>query len=256
MFDYIEFIEEPKTTSFSPSVGLTGNSFVIGGDNMIDVKNVYFVDVFQKKIEVSFTNYTTPQGAVVLLGVVPVLDGTLGKYIVRVENSLGYHDFCCFEHYVGTQTLIRNISGDDTEQIDDKYSINSEISNSPTNTQGFEIIRLAYSPIGPSNKIIIQAEISLQSSYWGSAVMALFKNNETTPRKVWNYALMGLNFGQIAKIGFVADAQSTSAQTWKLRVGRAAGTYPIIYVNRDSSTSLPYGGATSSWMSITEIDDS
>ena len=82
-----------------------------------------------------------------------------------------------------------------------------------------------------------------------------FKGSETTPRKVWNYSLLGLNFGQSAKIGYVAEAEATTTQTWSVRVGRAAGTFPIIYVNRDSSTTLPYGGAASSWMSITEIDD-
>jgi hypothetical protein len=254
MSNQITFIKKPIITSFGPTVGFTGNSFIIYGENLEDTERVYFIDAFEQKKEVGFNKSTTAQGTPILTGTIPVLDGTLGKYIVRAENSLGFDDFCCFEHYVSTQTLIRHISGDDTKQTNDRLSINSEISASPTNAQGFEVLNLSYNPVGPTNKLLIQAELSLQSNYWGSAVVALFKDSETTPKKVWNYSLLGLNFGQIAKIGYVAEAESTSAQIWKVRVGRAAGTFPIIYVNRDSSTNLPYGGAASSWMSITEID--
>ena len=55
------------------------------------------------------------------------------------------------------------------------------------------------------------------------------------------------------ELGYVMDAGGTATQTWRVRVGRAENTYPIIYVNRNSETSVPYGGAASSWMSITEV---
>ncbi len=250
----ITFIKKPIVSGFSPLLGLTSTTFTVFGSYLEDAESLYFVDVFGKKTQVSFSkNGTAPNTT--LTGSIPVLDGTIGKYLVRVENSLGHSDFCCFQHHVSTQTNIVNISGDDTKQINDKYSINSAISHTPTNTEGFEILNLNYIPVGPSNKLVVQAEVSLQSSFWGSAVLALFKNSETTPKKVWNYSLLGLNFGQVAKIGYVADAESTNTQTWRLRVGRASGTLPVIYVNRDSNTSQPYNGATSSWMSITEIDN-
>jgi hypothetical protein len=256
MSDSITFINKPVITTFSPYVGFTGNTFNISGENLLDVEHVYFIDVFGEKTEVTFSTFENlVNNTIMLTGQVPMLDGTIGKYVVRVENALGYDDYCCFEHWVSTQTNIQNISGDDITQIDDKYSINAEINNTPTNTQGFEIMSLSYDPIGPTNKIIIQAEVSLQSSFWGAGVLALFKNWETTPKKVWNYSLLGLNFGQVAKIGFVADAGSTNTQTWRLRVGRVAGTFPVIYINRNSNTSIPYSGATSSWMSVTEIDN-
>lgn len=86
-------------------------------------------------------------------------------------------------------------------------------------------------------------------------MIALFKGNETTPRKVWNYVLLGTNFGQVAKLGYVADSENLSPQTWRVRLGRAEGTLPIIYVNRNAATSTPYGGNTNSWAMITEIDD-
>jgi len=250
----ITFIKKPIINAFDPVLGLTGRSFTVFGANLEDTESLYFVDVFGKKTQVNFSKTGEPPSAM-LSGTIPVLDGTIGKYLVRAENSLGYSDFCCFQHHVTTQTNIVNISGDDTKQVDDKYSINSTISHAPTSTEGFEILNLSYSPVGPSNKLIIQAEVSLQSSFWGSAVLALFKNYETSPKKVWNYSLLGLNFGQVAKIGYVDDAETTISQTWRLRVGRALGTHPIIYVNRDSNTSQPYDGATSSWMSITEIDN-
>ena len=130
----------------------------------------------------------------------------------------------------------------------------AEISDTPTNTQGFEILDLSYTPVSPSTKLIVQCQLSLQSNFWGSAVIALFKDSETTPRKVWNYSLLGMNMGQVAKMGYLVESTSMSSQTWRVRVGRAENTYPTIYINRNSQSSTPYGGATSSWMSITEID--
>ena len=65
---------------------------------------------------------------------------------------------------------------------------------------------------------------------------------------------MGINFGQVAKLGIVEDSSSLSPQVWRVRVGRTHNTYPTIYINRSVESATPYGGATSSWMSITEID--
>jgi len=254
MSNAITFIKKPVVETFYPPNGLGGIGFIITGQNLEDAEHVYFIDAFENKVEVPFNKVLEQSGATKLTGIVPVLDGTLGVRMVRVENSVGYSDKCCFSPLVSTQTSIANISGDDVIQIDDKYAINAEISDTPTNTQGFEVLTLTYTPVSPSTKLVIESHLSLQSNFWGSAVVALFKNNEATPKKVWSYALMGINFGQVAKLGVIEDSSSLTPQTWRVRVGRTHNTYPTIYINRSVESATPYGGATSSWMSITEID--
>jgi hypothetical protein len=253
MSNQITFIKKPVITSISPQSGFSGTSFTIYGQNLEDVKSVFFVDPFEREISASF-NVGYQGSSAVLFGKVPSVDGTTGQHMVRVRNEVGQDSFCCFVPYTPTFTSIPNISGDVTKQNDDRYAINSEISDTPSRIQGFEVISLSYIPQAGNHKLLIQAEVSVQSSFWGSAVVALFKNNEWTPRKVWNYSLLGINMGQVAKIGFVAQAEGLGSQTWRVRVGRAANTYPIIYINRNIQTSIPYGGAASTWMSITEIE--
>mgnify|MGYP003628327363 CR=1 FL=1 len=48
---------------------------------------------------------------------------------------------------------------------------------------------------------------------------------------------------------------SLGTQVWKVRIGRSAGTFPLIYLNRNSQNATPYAGAASSWIAITEIDN-
>lgn len=252
MHDILTFIHKPEITSFSPTVGFSGTAFMIQGNNLVDVEGVDFIDAFGNVYQASFSYNSINQ---IINGSVPNIDTTLGEYVVRVKNSLGHSDWCCFTPYQATQTNITNISGDDAKQTSDKITVNAEINDTPDSSQGFEVMHLSYDPARIGNKLIIQCELSLQSSFWGSAVVALFKDNETTPAKVWNYALLGLNFGQIAKLSYVADINTLTAQTWRVRIGRAAGTYPLIYLNRNSQTATPYGGSTSSWIAITEIDN-
>ena len=247
-----EFIKSPSITDVSPKSGFVGTSFVITGENLEDVTKVFFIDAFERKTQASF-NKSTQYGNTVITGYVPSIDNTTGQHLIRVENESGTGDFCCFTPFTTTQTNIPNISGDVTTQNDDRFAINSVIDNAITSSQGFQVLSLSYSPRMGNNKLLIQCELSLQSSFFGGAVVALFKDNETTPKKVWNYMLMGLNLGQVARLGYVAPAVGTAQQTWKVKIGRPNNTYATVYYNRNSQTGSPYGGAASSWMSITEI---
>ena len=256
MNNTVTIIDEPKATLLSPTVGFAGTAFTITGDNLEDVESVNFIEeILQTPYPATFTKTILSGGSTKLTGLVPNIDTTHEHYIVRVENSLGKSDFCCFSPYQATQTNVQNISGDDVKQTSDRITVNAEISDTPSNEQGFQVLNLDYTPAKIGNKLIIQCELSLQSNFWGSAVVALFKDNETTPAKAWNYALLGLNFGQIAKLSYVADINSLGTQVWKVRIGRSAGTFPLIYLNRNSQNATPYAGAASSWIAITEIDN-
>ena len=251
----LTFIDEPSITTFTPSVGFAGTQFTIQGDNLEDAETIYFIEAITNVSYFATFQKIDSGGSTVIQGTVPDIDSTKRDYIVRIENSLGSHDWCCFSPYQATRTNISNISGDDSKQVFDKLTINAEISDAPTNTQGFQVLDLDYKPAKIGNKLLVQCELSLQSNFWGSAVVALFKDSEAFPRKAWNFGLQGLNFGQVAKLTYVADIDTLSTQYWKVRIGRAAGTYPLIYLNRNSQTFNAYNGNTSSVMVITEIDN-
>ncbi len=257
MDNVVTFIQEAKITSFSPQVGFAGDPFEIQGENLEDVENIYFINSFEDKYQASFNIVTPDQNPAKIMGNIPNIDSSIGDYKIRIENSLGYNDWGFFKPYLSVQTNLQNISGDDTTQMYDKLATTSEISSSPTSSEGIQIMSLSYKPVMGGNKLVVQCELSLQSNFWGSAVVALFKDNETTPSKVWNYGLQGLNFGQIAKLTYIADASTVATQTWKVRVGRPTGTYNTVYVNMNSVSSNPYGSGleTSSWLGITEIDN-
>lgn len=175
MSNVITFIQEPEISTFSPPGGFTGATFTITGNNLEDVEHVYFINAFEGKTEVPFQKIVDQYDQTSLSGTVPAIDSTFGAHMVRVENAVGYSDKCCFSPLMSTQTSIANISGDDVEQIDDKYAINAEINDTPTNTQGFEIINISYTPVSPSTKLVVQCELSLQSSFWGGCCDSPFQ---------------------------------------------------------------------------------
>ena len=249
----ITFISDVSDVSISPTYGFVGIDFTIAGLNLEDATYLYFVDSFENEIQSAFTKVGTGENTT-LQGKIPLLDGTKGVCRIKVGNSLGFTMGNYFEPWVASQTDIPNLSGDVTAQSTDRLAINSVISNTPNSNEGFQILSLGYTPVRPDHKLLIQSEVCLQSSFWGSAVLALYKDDLTTPQKVWNYGLMGYNLGQVAKLSLVVSAGYGGQQVWKLRVGRTPNTFPIIYINRDSNTATPYYGTPSSWMSITEIE--
>ena len=50
MSNIITFIKAPKITSFYPAVGFPGTNFSVAGDDLEDVEHLYFMDVFDNKV--------------------------------------------------------------------------------------------------------------------------------------------------------------------------------------------------------------
>ena len=86
-------------------------------------------------------------------------------------------------------------------------------------------------------------------------MVGLFKDSETTPRRVWNYGLIGPQMGQMAVLSFVATAGTTDSQTWRLRLGKSETSFATVYLNRNSTNTNPYGlDIARSYMTVTEIE--
>ena len=181
MSSNIQFISLPSGGSINPSYGLLNDSFEVNGQNLTQATGVLFVDKFQNEIASTFSAASDT----VINGNVPLLDASLGRHEVRVQNELGYTKLY-FDPLVPAQTAEpRRLIGHTVTDITDHLGINSAIPTvSPNNTHGYEIATTSVSAIHPSSTFIISCELSLENDFWGAAVVALFKDNETSPRRV------------------------------------------------------------------------
>ena len=253
----INFIRPPTGDSISPNVGHNGTIFTLGGPSLGDVTGVHFMNMFEDQYPATFGVVDNTK----ITGQVPLLDGTLGPYKVNLTNEVGKDDICCFYPYItasATMPIIfnsqRNFVKYTYKQIDDKYGINAAIDNAPNKTQGYEVVSVTEQLENPNNLLEIKCELSLQSAFWGAAVLALFKDDETIPLKVWNYSLLGQDMGQIARFTYLDSPGNMEEHRYRIRLGRTHTSYAAVYMNRGVNESHPYYGKTSSYMSISEIE--
>ena len=249
----IQFIEPVSITSVDPGFGLLNEPFSIEGVNLNYATAVKFVDKFDNEIDVTFTIESPTK----INANVPLLDGTLGVHELRVENELGSHDFCCFSPIVPALAAEpRRLVQLKVNKLTDHLAINAPIQeSSPNQTQGYEIASTSITAIHPASTFVINCELSLENDFWGSAVIALFKDSESSPRRVWNYGMIGLNMGTTASLTYVTTAGDVNAQNWRVRLGRTHTSFSTIYLNRNTNNDNPYGlDIAHSYVTIHEIE--
>ncbi len=252
MSNSIQFISLPSGASIAPSYGLTNTDFTISGQNLDDATGVLFVDKFQNEVASTFA----AQSSSIITGKVPLVDHTLGTHEIRVQNEIGYSKLY-FDPFTPVQTISpRRLIQHKVTTISDHLGINSQISDTaPNNTQGYQIAATTINAIHESSALIVSCELSLENDFWGAAVVGLFKDSESAPRRVWNYGLIGPQMGQMAVLSFVVEAGTTSNQTWRLRLGTSSNSFSTVYLNRSFTTANPYGlDIAKSYMTITEIE--
>tara|TARA_Y100000593_G_scaffold94085_2_gene191549 strand:+ start:294 stop:1073 length:780 start_codon:yes stop_codon:yes gene_type:complete len=235
----IQFIEPVSGSSITPSFGLLNEPFSIQGQNLNYVTGVKFVDAYDNPTDIPFSIESSTK----INGTVPLLDGTIGKYEIRLQNELGDHDFGFFNPIVPALAAEpRRLIQIKVNKITDHLAINAPIQeNSPNQTQGYEIAATTITPIHGASTLLINCELLLENDFWGGAVVALFKDGEAAPRKIWNYGMTGLNMGTTASLTYVTTAVSSTAQTWRLRLGRTHTSFSTIYLNRNINNNNPYG---------------
>jgi len=249
----IQFIAPVSGTSITPSFGLLNEPFSIAGVNLNYATTLQFVDKFDNATNVEFSIESPTK----INGNVPLLDGTLGAHEIRITNELGSHDFCCFSPIVPALAAEpRRLIQIKVNKLTDHLAINAPIQeSSPNQTQGYEIASTSITAIHPASTFVINCELSLENDFWGSAIIALFKDGESSPRRVWNYGMIGLNMGTTANLTYVTTAGDVAAQNWKIRLGRTHTSFSTIYLNRNMSNNNPYGlDIAHSYMTIHEIE--
>lgn len=120
----------------------------------------------------------------------------------------------------------------------------------PQNTEGTEVITVSITPTSGSNRLVI--EFSCVGCHNGAGaynVAALFV--DTTSDAIATTANYSTHGGFLPlNLRHELSAGSTSARTYKVRVGPNGGVY---YVNGDSSANREYGGVLSARLRVTEI---
>jgi hypothetical protein len=127
-----------------------------------------------------------------------------------------------------------------------------EDNTKPQNTEGLEILTTTITPSSNTNKVLIQATINGASSSSTSVLMlALFKDSGADALAVASHAFPANSTAQCT-ICFLDSPATTSATTYKLRVGYKSGTGGF-FIN---GTAPLFNGTWISWMTSTEIKSS
>lgn len=119
----------------------------------------------------------------------------------------------------------------------------------PQSNEGDEVLSLAITPKHAGSKLVIELVVAgLGSTSGGAAlVSALFKDAETDARAVVSNNAPTTGYMMTQTIKYVMTAGSTSAMTFKIRVGGTAGTIAI-----NGSNASYYGGSFCTSITITE----
>lgn len=125
----------------------------------------------------------------------------------------------------------------------------------PQQTEGTQILSVAITPTSASSVLVIEANVfgGMSSSSQPRATVALFRDSTANSLAAVGYSTesdMGTaGVGITIPLFHAVSAGSTSATTFKIRVGVTTGTF---HVNGTNSGSQLYGGVSSSTLFVTE----
>jgi len=148
-------------------------------------------------------------------------------------------------------TLVQQVVVTDNSHFSTASSIPAD-DTIPQNTEGAELFTLAITPTNASNYLLIQVDMNIWSTLGNSlATAALFQDSTAgalAASGVWNQNQAGF-YPEALTLVHRMTAGTTSATTFKIRVGSSLGT---TYVN-GSSTGRFLGGVMKATMIISEI---
>ena len=123
----------------------------------------------------------------------------------------------------------------------------------PQNTEGTELMTLAITPQSASSNLHIHIQICGSKSVESPVSWALFVDS-TANALAWGGHYTGNLAIQNAGSGFhVVSSASTSARTYKVRIGTDGASGGTVYINRNSASASRIGNIGYSGMIIYEI---
>ena len=119
----------------------------------------------------------------------------------------------------------------------------------PQNTEGDQYLSLAITPTNASNKLLIEVVIEAANSALGNMIAALFQDSTANALAATYASIVSANYGVNLKLTHEMTAGTTSATTFKVRLGNSnAGTTTV---NGNSGTRA-FGGVSAASIRITE----
>lgn len=121
----------------------------------------------------------------------------------------------------------------------------------PQNTEGTEIVTVSITPKSASHRLRIRAVVWAGSGTVGAcyATAAVFQDSTADALTTGSLTLHSLNYTGMVVLEYEMDAGTTSATTFKLRVGTNTGT---VLLNGDNSARL-YGGVARTTLIVEEM---
>jgi hypothetical protein len=121
----------------------------------------------------------------------------------------------------------------------------------PQNGEGDEVLTVSITPKSATNRLRIRAVVFVGNGTAGAsyATLALFQDSTANALSANSTTLHNLNYTATVVLEYEMDSGTTSATTFKLRVGPNTGT---VKLNGDNSARL-YGGVARSTLIIEEI---
>jgi hypothetical protein len=253
MSNLLQILRPMALSGFTPQSGAAGQYILISGANLLDATGLHFLDPFEKKTSTSFSAYyDAASSSYAISGIIPNLHPSRGFYEVMVENEAGSASKCCF--YMPMSGGLAEGVKLHSRSFTDRIFLNSVIQPTGTNnTQGFEIKNITFTPSRAESTLKIECELNLYSSSFAGAVVALYKDAETTPRRVWNQLLYDSSVGTVFKFSYITSGAAVAPQTWRVRLGRTPDYIANIHLNRSVTYSTIYGAGAASNINITEF---
>ena len=176
----------------------------------------------------------------------PTADGTVGQFIkTDGSKALSFATITTGKDlqmvYVFTGAYA---TGSTTIPFDDTI---------PQITEGNEVMTLAITPTSATSKLLVNVDVSGASNVQGNWTAALFRDSTANALAAAQTKQSDVNPDHLdhLHLTWVADADSTSATTFKVRCGQtSAGDW---YFNGQNASRW-FGGVSNSGITITEIE--
>lgn len=119
----------------------------------------------------------------------------------------------------------------------------------PQNTEGAEVLSVAITPVNASSVLYIDVQVLVGLSTTNTVTAALFVDTTANALAAAGESVDATTIRTI-KFTHQVSAGSTSARTYKVRIGGASGT---VSLNGIAGTTQRYGGIASSSIVVTEV---
>lgn len=119
----------------------------------------------------------------------------------------------------------------------------------PQKTEGDEILTLAITPISATSVLMIESTFFVLGSEISNASSAFFVDAVSDALYTSTLTYGGAGYTQVMKMEYYESSASTSARTYKLRVGPSAGT---LRINADNVGVRKFGGTAIATLTVTE----